>query len=134
MRKQGTGTMASPQQQYAGSGLSEFDYSEDEEALAPGTPWPASRPSACQLWPAKSTLLRWASQSLRAARAPGSGNDWDYDLQAQDDDGQPLTPASTGQQAAGAAGLGHGRTTVSLCLSGSTQFGDALRQAFDLEA
>ena len=58
-----------------------------------------------------------------------------YTYSYQDDDGEPLSARF--DKAAGKLELqasAMGRTTVSLCLSGSTQFGDALRQAFDLEA
>lgn len=115
----------------------EFDYSEDEEGT--GT-WDAMASVKAERVPALAgeieALLRWASQKFAGRQgALEDGNDWDYDLQAQDDDGQPLSARF--DRAAGKLELqasATGRTTVSLCLSGSTQFGDALRQAFDLEA
>ena len=81
-------------------------------------------------------VLRWACTGFAGRYGPlDEGGDWDVDLQAQDDDGQPLSARF--DRAAGRLELqasATGRTTVSLCLSGSMQFGDALRQAFDLEA
>jgi len=115
----------------------EFDYSEDEEGT--GT-WDAMASVKAERVPALAgeieSLLRWASQKFAGRQgALEDGNDWDYDLQAQDDDGQPLSARF--DRAAGRLELqasATGRTTVNLCLSGSMQFGDALRQAFDLEA
>ncbi|WP_167009072.1 hypothetical protein [Comamonas sp. Tr-654] len=115
----------------------EFDYSEDEEGT--GT-WDAMASVKAERVPALAgeieALLRWASQKFAARQGPlEDGNDWDYDLQAQDDDGEPLSARF--DRASGKLELqasATGRTTVNLCLSGSAQFGDALRQAFDLEA
>jgi hypothetical protein len=69
----------------------EFDYSEDEEGT--GT-WDAMASVKAERVPALAgeieALLRWASQKFAGRQgALEDGNDWDYDLQAQDDDGQP---------------------------------------------
>lgn len=89
----------------------EFDYSEDEEGT--GT-WDAMASVKVERVPALAgeieAPLRWASQKFAGRQgALEDGNDWDYDLQAQDDDGQPLSARF--DRAAGRlepAGLGHG--------------------------
>ena len=114
----------------------DFDYSEDEEGT--GT-WDAMASVKAERVTALANelvqLLRWANQKFAGRQgAAEDGFDWDYDLQAQDDDGQPLSARfdkSSGQLELQASATG--RTTVNLSLSGSLQFGDALREAFDLE-
>lgn len=71
----------------------EFDYSEDEEGT--GT-WDAMASVKAERVPELAgeieALLRWASQKFAGRQgALEDGNDWDYDLQAQDDDGEPLS-------------------------------------------
>ena len=114
----------------------DFDYSEDEEGT--GT-WDAMASVKAERVPALAAeiaqLLRWANQQFSGRQgAAEDGFDWDYDLQAQDDDGEPL-PArfdkATGQLNLQASATGF--TTVNLSMSGSAQFGDALREAFELE-
>ncbi len=113
----------------------DFDYSEDEEGT--GT-WDAMASVKAERVPALAAeiaqLLRWARRQFPGQQgAVDDGFDWDYDLQAQDDDGEPLTvhfdPISSELQLQASA---TGRTTVNLSLSGSAQFGDALREAFEL--
>ena len=114
----------------------EFDYSEDEEGT--GT-WDAMASVKADRVPALAAeieaLLRWASHQFAGRQgAVEEGYDWDYDLQAQDDNGQLLNARF--DRAAGKLELhasATGRTTVNLSLSGSQYFGDALREAFDLE-
>ena len=114
----------------------DFDYSEDEEGT--GT-WDAMASVKAERVPALAAeiaqLLRWARQQFPGQQgAVDDGFDWDYDLQAQDDDGEPLTvrfdqSSSELQLQASATG----RTNVNLSLSGSARFGDALREAFELD-
>ena len=114
----------------------DFDYSEDDEGT--GT-WDAMACVAAQRVPALATeieqVLAWASKKFAGRQGPvEDGSDWDYDLQAQDDNGAPLTAAfdkATGQLRLEASATG--RTTVNLSLSGSESFGDALREAFEIE-
>lgn len=114
----------------------EFDYSEDEEGT--GT-WDAMASVKAERVPALAAeieaVLRWASQKFPGRQgAVEEGFDWDYDLQAQDDDGEPLgnhfdkTEGKLTLQVSAT-----GRTTVNLSLSGSAHFGDALREQFDIE-
>lgn len=114
----------------------EFDYSEDEEGT--GT-WDAMACVKAERVPALvaeiEAVLRWASQKFTGRQgAVEEGFDWDYDLQAQDDDGEPLSARfdrAEGKLALQASATG--RTTVNLSLSGSAQFGDALREKFEIE-
>lgn len=113
----------------------DFDYSEDDEGT--GT-WDAMASVSAARVPLLAAeieqLLRWASREFAGRQgAIDEGGDWDYDLQAQDDEGQPLAAhfeASSGRLALAAAG--QGRTTVSLSLSGNAQFGAALTTVFGL--
>ena len=116
----------------------DFEYSEDEDGN--GT-WDAMASVAEARWSALlkevQQVLRWASQSFHGRRAPlDEGGDWDYDLSAQDDDnGRALRirwDRASGQVHADTP-QASGYTTLTLTLSGTTAFGDALRQAFDLE-
>ena len=111
----------------------DFDYSEDEQGI--GT-WDAM---ACVIPDRVSAVaheigqvLTWATQSFTGRQgALDDGGDWDYDLQAQDDEGQPLVAnfdAERGQVTL--ATSPYGRTTVTLSLAGSPQFGAAFEDAF----
>lgn len=114
----------------------DFDYSEDAEGT--GT-WDAMASVPPDRLPALHAeierLLAWAHRAFAGRRGPcEEGGDWDYDLQAQAEDGAPLPIAYDAARArldASAAPAG-GRTTVTLSLSGSAAFGEALREAFGL--
>lgn len=114
----------------------DFDYSEDEEGT--GT-WDAMASVTAERMPALAAeikaVLYWASHQFSGRQgAVEDGFDWDYDLQAQDDDGQPLSARfDKGENTLTLQASTAGRSTVSLSLSGSAQFGDALREKFELE-
>lgn len=116
----------------------DFEYSEDEDGN--GT-WDTMASVTDSRWQALlgevQQVLHWASQDYLGRRGPlDEGGDWDYDLSAQDDDsGRPLRirwQAAQGVMDAEPPQPG-GYGTVTLTLSGTADFGDALRQAFDLE-
>ena len=115
----------------------DFEYSEDEDGN--GT-WDAMASVADNRWNALlaevQQVLHWAEHDFRGQRAPlDEGGDWDFDLSAQNDDnGRALPIRWDGRSAldAGTAQAG-GYTTLTLTLTGSPAFGDALRQAFALE-
>lgn len=113
----------------------DFDYSEDAEGT--GT-WDAMASVPPQRLPALHAeierLLAWAHRAFAGQRGPREeGGEWDYDLQAQANGGAPLRIAyDAGRERLEAeASPGNGRTTVTLSLSGSAAFGEALREAFD---
>lgn len=114
----------------------EFDYSEDEEGTGS---WDAMASVKSERVPALAAeigqLLSWAGQAFAGRQgAVEEGFDWDYDLQAQDDDGKVLTALfDKGSGALTLQASATGRTTVNLSISGSPQFGDALRETFGLE-
>lgn len=116
----------------------DFEYSEDEDGN--GT-WDAMASVTTPRWGALldevRQVLQWAQQDFRGHRAPlDEGGDWDFDLSAQDDDnGRTLRirwDANACVLDAQAPQAG-GYTTCTLTLTGTAAFGDALRQAFDLE-
>lgn len=114
----------------------DFDYSEDDEGTGC---WDAMASVAAMRVPALAAeveqLLDWAHRRFKGRRGPiEEGGDWDCELQAQDDGGQPL-PWRFDAAAARLhfVAAGDGRTTVSLSLVGSAAFGEALREAFGLE-
>ena len=113
----------------------EFDYSEDEEGTGTWDAMASVKAERVQALAAEiSRLLQWAQRQFAGRQgAVEEGMDWDYDLQSQDDDGQQLPvhlDKASGQWTLQACATGY--TTVSLSLSGSAQFGDALRDAFGL--
>jgi hypothetical protein len=113
----------------------EFDYSEDEQGIATWDAMACVRAAQVPALVAEiSLVLSWALRDFAGQRgAPDDGGDWDYDLQAQDENEQ-LLPAEvdhrTGQLTLAASS---NRTTVNFSISGTPQFADALREAFALE-
>lgn len=113
----------------------DFDYSEDDEGTGS---WDALASVTSERLPALSEevqqLLRWAHRFAGRRGPVEDGGDWDYDLQAQQDDGQPLPvsydPATGRLLLATQPGQ---RTTLSLTLSASAAFSQALRERFELE-
>lgn len=116
----------------------DFDYSEDDEGTGS---WDALASVTSERLPALSEevqqLLRWAHRFAGRRGPVEDGGDWDYDLQAQQDDGQPLPvsydPATGRLQLAAQPGQPGQRTTLSLTLSASAAFSQALRERFELE-
>lgn len=114
----------------------DFDYSEDDEGTAS---WDALASVAAERLPALTAeveqLLRWASHAFAGRRGPiEEGGDWDYDLHAHQDDGQPLAidfdATSARLQHAPATGQ---RIELGLTLSASAAFSQALRQRYAID-
>lgn len=105
-----------------------FDRSEDE---AGNTNWDAMASVAAPHVPALAAevqaVLAWADARFTCAPLD-EGGDWDLDLQAQTDDGTPLSLHwSAGVRQLHLMAAETGRTTLTLSISGTPQFA----QAFD---
>lgn len=114
----------------------DFDYSEDDEGTAT---WDAlasvTHERVAALVAEVEQLLRWASRTFAGRRGPvEEGGDWDFDLHAQQDDGQPLAIAfdEAGGRLQLAAPPGK-RVTLGLTLSASAAFSEALRTRHGLD-
>lgn len=113
-----------------------FDYSEDEDGNGA---WDAMVSVAAARLPALTSeieaLLQWAASRFPGRRgALEDGADWDYDLCAQDDLGQPLAASfDPHQRQLRLSAAAHGNTTVTLTLSGSPAFAQALRESFEVD-
>jgi len=114
----------------------DFDHSEDDEGTAT---WDALASVAAERLPALASeveqLLRWAHRTFAGRSGPiEDGGDWDFDLQAQQGDGQPLAvgydEASGRLQLSAPPGE---RITLSLTLSASAAFSEALRSHCGLD-
>ncbi|MET1113557.1 MAG: hypothetical protein ABWY08_01200 [Comamonas sp.] len=114
----------------------DFDYSEDDEGTAS---WDALASVTAERLPALTAeveqLLRWAGRTFAGRRGPiEEGGDWDFDLQAQEDEGRPLAVAFDGAsgrlQLAAPPGR---RITLSLTLSASAAFSEALRNHYGID-
>jgi hypothetical protein len=115
----------------------EFDYSEDAQGHGSFDAMASAVPA--QLPALQAEVLRvlaWAHRDFPGERGgPDDGGDWDYELQGVQEVATPLDagydPASGRLSLApGAAGVP--RTTLSLTLSGTPQFCEAFRAAFEL--
>lgn len=114
-----------------------FDYSEDEDGN--GT-WDAMSSAQGEAIARMRTeiedVLRWASRDFHGRQgAVDDGGDWDFDLQAQSDDGAAL-PAQF-HPAEGRLSLhrpASGRVTVSLSLTGNSAFAEAFSTQFHWDA
>ncbi|MDB5900528.1 MAG: hypothetical protein JWP22_1499 [Ramlibacter sp.] len=79
-------------------------------------------------------VLAWAQAAFGPAGALQDEGEWDYELQAVAEPGRPLAIAwdrRKGGIALAAGGAGS-RTTLTLTVSGSPAFCEALREAFEL--
>lgn len=115
----------------------DFDYSEDYEGVGTFDAMASVNP---QQWPALQSevarLLMWCQQQFPQGPEPlEDGGDWDYDLQGSEETVAPLAlqfnPA-TGAVERKVGTPGAPRTTLTLSISGSPAFCQALRAAFDI--
>ena len=113
----------------------DFDCSEDEQGVVTWDAMASVRPDRVPALLAElAALLQWANRRFTGRCGPlEEGGDWDVDLQAQDDAGDPLAvhwDAASGSVTLVAAS--QGRSTVSLSLSGTPQFALAMREAWQI--
>lgn len=115
----------------------DFDYSEDTEGV--GTYEAMASVSANQVSAVQAEVaqvLGWAFHDFPDARGPlDEGFEWDYDLQAQIESSTPETwqfDAALGLVLTTRQQPGEPRHTVTLSLSGTEAFCQALRERFDL--
>jgi hypothetical protein len=112
----------------------DFDFSDEDSGAGSFDAMAAVRPDRMPaLLGEIGSVLRWAHRAFGAAGAVQEEGEWDYDLQAVADPNRPLSIAyadSSGQVTV--VGAGGALTTVTLTLTGSPAFCDALRQRFGL--
>lgn len=115
-----------------------FDYGEDTEGVgtleAMASTWPEQVP-AVQAEIAR--VLDWAYAAFPDRRGPiGEGGDWDYDLQGMQEFTAPETiqyDEATRQLSVQVGPTGKPRHTVTVSISGTSEFCSAFRQQFSLE-
>jgi hypothetical protein len=112
----------------------DFDYSEDDEGTGTWDAMACPQPQQLgTLYAEIEQLLAWAQREFPGRRGPREeGGDWDWELQAQHADGAALalhydSASARLQPASTEPGE---RITVTLTLSGSPAFGEALREHF----
>jgi hypothetical protein len=111
-----------------------FDFSDDGSGAGSFDAMAAVRPDRMPaLLGEIGAVLRWAHRAFGAAGAVREEGEWDFDLQAVADPNRPLSvayDAASGEVRAGDAG--GALTTVTLTLTGSPAFCEALRHRFAL--
>jgi hypothetical protein len=108
-----------------------FDFSDEDSGSGSFDAMAAANPDRLPALLAEvGAVLRWAHRAFGRAGAVQEEGEWDYDLQAVAEPGQPLRiafDAAEGQvRLASTAAL----TTVTITLTGSAAFCDALRDRF----
>lgn len=81
-------------------------------------------------------ILAWAQQRFGAPRPLEDGGEWDCELQAAQEISTPMKidlDVSARRLDLAPVGVGMPRTSLSITLSGTPEFGFALRQAFGLD-
>lgn len=115
----------------------DFDVSEDADGSVVFDAL-ASVPAAqlARLHGEVTAVLGWAHQTFPGARAPlEDGGEWDFQLDGAIETRTPQAlhyNGRTGEITAEAGTPGPGRFSVSLSISGTAGFGDALREAFGI--
>ena len=114
----------------------DFDYSEDDEGTGTWDAMACPQPHQLRaLYAEIEQLLAWAQRQFPGRRGPREeGGEWDWELQAQHEDGSPLAlhyDAGSARLQAPDTPAGE-RITVTLTLSGSPAFAEALQEHFGL--
>ena len=116
----------------------DFDYSEDADGVGTVDAMAGVSPAQMPALHAEITaVLAWAHQHRPdACGAPEDGGEWQYDLQGVQEVSTPLVVAfdsADGQLHMAAGNPAPPRTTITLTVSGTAAFCDALRDAFGIE-
>ena len=115
----------------------DFDVSEDADGSVVFDAL-ASVPAAqlARLHGEVKAVLGWAYQAFPGARAPlDDGGEWDFLLDGAIETRTPQAlryDSDTGEIASEAGTPGPGRFSISLAISGTAAFGEALREAFGI--
>ena len=114
----------------------DFDYSEDEDGHGSFDAMAAAGPA--QLAGLQAEIMRvldWAHDSFGPPRALEDGGEWDHELQGVREVATTLDVRhARGTLHLADAGTAAPRTTLSLTLTGTPAFCDALRRAFAIDA
>lgn len=116
----------------------DFDFSEDAEGTGTFDAMASVSPAGVPSVQAEiSAVLAWAHQHWPDACGPAEdGGVWQYDLQGVQEISTPLVlefDATCGQLRTAAGHPTPPRTTITLTISGSADFCEALREAFGIE-
>lgn len=115
----------------------DFDYSEDDEGTGTFDAMASVLPAQLAALHAEvAQVLQWAHSEFPDACGPSEdGGQWQYDLQGVQDVSTPLAldfDAATGSIHSAPGTPAPPRTTLTLSVSGSTDFCAALRSAFGI--
>ena len=116
----------------------DFDYSEDADGVGPLDAMASVQPAQIPALHAEIVaVLAWAHRHWPGACAPlEDGGEWHYDLHGTQEVSTPLVlrfDETAGQLHAAAGSPALPRTTITLTVSGSAAFCDALREAFAID-
>ena len=113
----------------------EFDYSEDEEGHGSFDAMAAVAPARLAALQAEIVrVLDWANDRFGAPRPLEEGGEWDCELQGVRERATPLAVRhARGSLSLSEQGAGSERIALSLTLTGTPAFCEALRAAFALE-
>jgi len=115
-----------------------FEYSEDDQG---NTTWDAMASVQAHQWPALLRevhhVLHWACCEFHGRQGPlEEGGDWDFDLTAHHDDSGkrlPIDWQSSSAKIDAQTPMSTGYHTLTLTLSGTAAFSEALQHQFNLE-
>ena len=116
----------------------DFDYSEDADGVGTFDAMASVQPAQIPALHAEiASVLAWAHQHWPDACGPSEdGGEWHYDLHGTQEVSTPLVlrfDDTAGQLHATAGSPAPPRTTITLTVSGSAAFCDALREAFAID-
>lgn len=116
----------------------DFDYSEDTDGTGTFDAMASVSPAQVAALHAEiAQVLAWAHAQFPDGHGPQEdGGQWQYDLQGVQEVSTPLAldfDAASGRLSCTAGAASTPRTTITLSISGSADFCEALREAFGVE-